>query len=438
MSAQQENSELFKPPTKQAIKNRHSQCTVTMEGRNFLVFDCPAPWGRRRKIGYETVPDADDPLVPPEFGSRAWIGRIDKTPNPPDDPRAGIKGVLNEGLENIGGLRQYIDPTDKVFIKVNLGSGIFDDLTIIEETVSHPDVTASVIEQLKEIGVAAENIAVTESDSSWVDMNSGSKALQKFGYNKMLKDTGAKFHNLTKDEWIPFKVAGEKSMIDVTFPKALLKDKHTDQKTKIITISPMKRHFTEGVTLTMKNMFGAIPEPLKVHYHQTEGGLRHIITAAARIMRPDISINDGVIGCALDHATCVPVNYKHLIISNDAVCADRHTSDLMYYPHKRSPHIQLAIDRGDGDANCDLDGDKDKMVNPTWELYDIPQELVTAGNETLAGMAGIHRVPRWVIAGYSRHMLQPAVAMLNMAIQGVTSGIYALPEMLKEDNIWQF
>lgn len=426
---------MIKLSTKQEVMAQHPTCKLAMDGRNFVVLDC-----NKKLHGFEVVPDGDYkteiPIKEPPV-SRAWVVKTDKVTDP-KNPRAGIDLALREAFQYLGNLENYVAPADKVIIKVNLGSAIFDEVNRVEETVSHPDVVASVIDALLSTGVKSENIKVAEANSTWVNMDGDAQhdVQAKFGYTKMMADKGVDFLNLTKDVWIPFKVMGEQGMIDVVFPKSLLKDQNASQKTKIISIAPMKRHFTEGVTLSQKNMFGAIPESLKVNYHRTEGGLRHIIAAAARIMRPDIAINDGVIGCALDHALCVPVNFKRLVVSNDPVCADRHTSEMMYYPYQKAPHIQLAIDRKDGDPKCPLMGDVEKGINTTWKEYDLPPSVIDSGNTILREFALVKMVPNWFIRRYATELLHPTIGFLNMIAVALSTGMGSLPEAMKEGNLW--
>jgi hypothetical protein len=153
-------------------------------------------------------------------------------------------------------------------------------------------------------------------------------------------------------------------------------------------------------------------------------------------MRPVLSINDGVIGCAGDHAFCIPVNFKHIIVSNDMVCNDRHASDFENYPYERSPHQKLNIDLREGDPNCPLIKDaNDEPDDSIWEKYSLPPSTLEFGDAMWSRLVPImHIVPLSMVNFSARKYIQPAFAFLGSVIPLLTTMYTTFDE--KEVKKW--
>jgi len=111
-----------------------------------------------------------------------------------------------------------------------------------------------------------------------------------------------------------------------------------------INIPVLKAHLYTRLSLSMKNLWGCIPDPFRIHYHRI---LHHGIVALWKSIRPDLSIIDGTI--ALDGngpINGVPVPMNVILAGSKDATIDRVGAKIMGIPFESVKHLNLAEQEG--------------------------------------------------------------------------------------------
>jgi len=197
--------------------------------------------------------------------------------------------------------------------------------TIIHEiptSYSDPLICEAIIKAVKKLGAKP---FVCEANMRAHQMHD--KMLQRREYDEMLRRNNTKFVNLSMVEPIKFKCIG----LDVPL---LLSSVLFKPNVKIISFAPPKDHWECGVTLTQKNMYGAIWERKKSIFHRKYDRIDKAVAAAARLMSPDICIlGCQEIGIGLGPHFLRTRPFNRLIMAQDMIRADKLGSEILGYPY---------------------------------------------------------------------------------------------------------
>lgn len=158
-----------------------------------------------------------------------------------------VGGLLDRGMEGLFGSsaedawRSLVEPRDIVGLKVNCLSR--------RRMSTHVELTWAVVERLEHVGIPRNHIIIW--DRSDRDLREAGYRLNKRGNDVRCYGTDVVgFHSRL---WMYGSVGSMCSRI------------LTDHCTKIINLAVLKDHGICGVTLGMKNFFGAIHNPNKYH-----------------------------------------------------------------------------------------------------------------------------------------------------------------------------
>ena len=111
-----------------------------------------------------------------------------------------------------------------------------------------------------------------------------------------------------------------------------------------VNVPVLKVHILTKVSLSMKNLWGCIPDPYRIHYHHI---LDHGIVALWKIIKPDLSIIDGIV--AADGNAPIngfPVPLGVIIAGDQDATVDKVATALMGIPFKKVKHLVLAEREG--------------------------------------------------------------------------------------------
>jgi len=245
---------------------------------------------------------------------------IVKETNPPDMTAKALEMVeAHEALSN-----------EKTFlIKPNYinashpSTGITTDSRVIE----------GVVKFLKEHGV--KEIIIGEG-SGFADTF---EAFRIAGVDALAKRWDVKLVDLNNDDFVGIR------------PPSPLANKVKIAKTAlestIISVPKLKPHRQAGVTLSIKNMIGAVTPKGALHIH-----LSRNIVEIASILKPSISVIDGIVAGEGHETSGNSVEMNIVIAGTDPVAVDAVGAAVIGIPPTEVKHLILAEKKGLG--TCDL------------------------------------------------------------------------------------
>jgi uncharacterized protein (DUF362 family) len=225
----------------------------------------------------------------------------------------------------------------KVLIKVNF----ITTMTWDTGATTDPLVVEAIIQRLKKLPV---EVFVVESDAT---MTNADKAFEATGMKEMCKRYGVECLNLrhVKDK-VKIKIPNGESLKEITVPRIVT-------EYAIISAAKMKTHMATKVTLGMKNMFGLLPDKLKMKYHAK--GISKVIVDINTVIKPNLTVIDGFV--AMEGKGPVdgsPVKMDLIIAGKDPVATDATGARVMGIDPYEISHIRTAHQKGLGNVD-DID-----------------------------------------------------------------------------------
>jgi uncharacterized protein (DUF362 family) len=166
------------------------------------------------------------------------------------------------------------------------------------------------------------------------------RAFENAGIIDVAEKWGVSLVDLNKDEFIT---------IELKNPLALKKVKvaRTALESTIISVPKLKLHRMTGVTLSIKNMMGAMTPKGSMHRN-----LSRNIADLASIVKPSLAVVDGIIAGEGHETSGNPVEMNLVIAGADPVAVDSVGSAVMGVSPDTVKHLQYAGQLGLG--TCDL------------------------------------------------------------------------------------
>jgi uncharacterized protein (DUF362 family) len=162
------------------------------------------------------------------------------------------------------------------------------------------------------------------------------------GIDGIAERWGVKLVDLNKDVFVTVNTPNPLSLTRVRVAKTAL-------ETTIISVPKLKIHGSATVTLSLKNMMGALASKGIMH----NGRLSRNIADLASIMTPSIAVIDGIIAGEGHETRGSPVKMNLVIAGTDPVATDAVGSAVMGVPPETVRHLCYAEDKGLG--TCDLE-----------------------------------------------------------------------------------
>ena len=249
-----------------------------------------------------------------------------------------VKGedAVDATLRALGAIRSEVERAlsgnKPVLIKPNYinskhpSTGITTDSRIIE----------GIVKFLKEEKINA--IAIGEG-SGFADTF---QAFKVAGVDKVAERWNVRLVDLNKDEFIEVAPPNPLSLKNVRVAKTAL-------ESTIISVPKLKPHRIAGVTLSLKNMMGALASKGLMH----TGNLSKNIVDLASILRPSISVVDGIIAGEGHETSGNPVEMNLVIAGTDPVAVDAVGAAVMGISPSDVKHLLLAEKQGLGTCNLE-------------------------------------------------------------------------------------
>jgi len=168
------------------------------------------------------------------------------------------------------------------------------------------------------------------------------QAFEVAGVDAVAERWTVKLVDLNKDEFDEVHPRNPLSLRKIRVAKTAL-------ESTIISVPKLKPHRIATVTLSLKNMMGALASKGSMH----KGKLSHNIADLASILRPSISVVDGIIAGEGHETSGNPVEMNLVIAGTDPVAVDAVGAAVMGIPPTDVKHLVLAEEKGLG--TCTLD-----------------------------------------------------------------------------------
>ncbi|MCK5627789.1 DUF362 domain-containing protein [Candidatus Bathyarchaeota archaeon] len=160
------------------------------------------------------------------------------------------------------------------------------------------------------------------------------------GVDSVAKRWNVKLVDLNKDDYVETHPKNPLTLKKVKIAKTAL-------ESTIISVPKLKLHRIAGVSLSIKNMMGAMKPKGSMHTH-----LNSNIADLASVITPNIAIIDGIIAGEGHESSGNPVEMNLVIAGTDPVAVDSVGAAVMMIPPNDVKHLHLAEKKGLG--KCEL------------------------------------------------------------------------------------
>lgn len=162
------------------------------------------------------------------------------------------------------------------------------------------------------------------------------EAFRVAGVDAVAERWKAKMVNLNKDEFIEVIPQNPLALKKVKIAKTAL-------ESVIISVPKLKPHRLAGVTLSLKNMIGAVTPKGSIHNH-----LSQKIVDLISVIKPSVAVIDGIIAGEGHETSGNPVEMNLVIAGTDPVAVDAVGAAVMGIPPESVKHLCLAEETGLG------------------------------------------------------------------------------------------
>jgi len=165
------------------------------------------------------------------------------------------------------------------------------------------------------------------------------KAFHVAGVDAVAERWNVKLIDLNKDEFVEVSPPNPLSLRKVKIAKTAL-------ESAIVSVPKLKLHRLAAVTLSLKNMMGAIASKGTMHK-----SLSSNIADLASVLRPSVSVVDGIIAGEGHESSGNPVGMNLVIVGTDPVAVDAVGASVMGLEPTNVKHLVLAEKKGLGACN---------------------------------------------------------------------------------------
>ena len=167
------------------------------------------------------------------------------------------------------------------------------------------------------------------------------EAFQVAGVDAVAERWNVKLVDLNEDEFIEVSPPDPLALKNVKIAKTAL-------ESTIISVPKLKPHRMARVTLSLKNMMGAVTPKGSIHNPLSEK-----IVDLASIIKPSVAVIDGIIAGEGHETSGNPVEMNLVIAGTDPVAVDAVGAAVMSIPPDSVKHLRLAEEKGLGTCNLE-------------------------------------------------------------------------------------
>ena len=217
------------------------------------------------------------------------------------------------------------DSDSRIVIKPNLVTVSDPD----EGATTHTEIVEATVQYLQEHGFTD----LTVAEGSWVGAST-EECLRRLGYYRLRDRYGIKLVDTKKDSYRKVSPDGIAMEISETFLSAGF----------IINIPVLKGHCQTMMTHAMKNLKGCLSDKSKREFHRL--GLDRPIAALSTVIRPGLTISDGICGDLDFEEGGNPVETDRMMAAADPVLLDAYAATLMGFSPESIGYIREARNLG--------------------------------------------------------------------------------------------
>ena len=220
--------------------------------------------------------------------------------------------AFRKAFKVLGGLRKLISSGDKVVIKPNVG---FTHSDAVTNPILVRDFARYIMDEVPNANIIIAESAVAGNDTSY--------CFESTGYMDALGNLDVKIVDLKRLSGT-VKVRTDSRLIPYINVYELVYDADV-----LISMPMLKRHIEATVTISLKNMMGAIPDSEKRKFHLI--GLSRCIALLNKVLNPDLAVIDATRIMAKSgpgHGEIIELN--KIIISSDLVAADLIAAKMLF------------------------------------------------------------------------------------------------------------
>ncbi len=167
------------------------------------------------------------------------------------------------------------------------------------------------------------------------------EAFRVAGLNEVAERWKIRLIDLNKDEFVEVNHPNPLALKRVKIAKTAL-------DRAIISVPKLKPHRLAGVTLSLKNMMGAMTPKGSMHGH-----LSQKIVDLASLIKPRVAVIDGVIAGEGHETSGNPIQMNLVIAGTDPVSVDAVGAAIMEIPLEHVKHLRLAGEVGLGEVRLE-------------------------------------------------------------------------------------
>lgn len=238
-------------------------------------------------------------------------------------------GVTVKALEMVDA-EEALSERKPILIKPNYinakppSTGITTDSRVVE----------GVVKFLREHGMG--EVAIGEG-SGFADTF---QAFRVAGVDAVAERWNVRLVDLNRDEFVEVAPSNALALKTIRSAKTAL-------ESAIISVPKLKLHRIASVTLSLKNMMGAVASKGSIHNNLSEK-----IADLASILKPSIAVVDGIIAGEGHETSGNPVKMNLVLAGKDPVAVDAVGAAIMGLSPQDVKHLRLAQEKGLG--ICDL------------------------------------------------------------------------------------
>ncbi|MBN1875015.1 MAG: DUF362 domain-containing protein [Anaerolineae bacterium] len=250
------------------------------------------------------------------------------------DERA-VAGAVRQAVDWVGGIEKYVQPGQRVLLKVNLLRASAPD----EAICTHPAVIKALVTLVQEAGGHA---VIGDSPGGPFTRGWVRGAYDKSGVTQVAEETGAE---LNWDFGQTHLAHPEGKIV-----KGLEVGTYVTNADVVIALPKLKTHGFMQFTGATKILFGVIPGTVKIGYHSKfpePARFGEMLIDILTLIRPALTVMDGIV--AMDGqgpSAGDPFRVGALLASADAVALDVVAATLVGLDVRSIYPLQAAIDRG--------------------------------------------------------------------------------------------